>query len=75
MFLCLLAGDFNVTPSVLSISSNTQSTPCITLNIIDDSLVEGNETFTVTWTLGSGVPSRLTLNRNTTTITILDNDG
>ena len=71
----LPVGDFSVSPSVLNISSNSESMFCITLNITDDSLVEGSEMFTVTWTLGSDVPSRLTLDRTTTTITIQDNDG
>ena len=70
-----LSDDFTVMPAVLEISSQMQSNFCITINITDDSLVEGDETFTLTWLLDPTAPTGLTLNRNTTVITILDNDG
>ena len=47
---------------------------CMDVAIYDDSLFEGNETFTVTLTLNQ--PSyAVVLGNNMTTITILDNDG
>ena len=47
---------------------------CMDVAIYDDSLFEGNETFTVTLTLNQ--PSyTVVLGNNMTTITILDNDG
>ena len=70
-----LSDDFTVMPVVLEISSRMQSNHCITINITDDSLVEGNETFTLTWLLDPTAPTGLTLSRTTTVITILDNDG
>ena len=59
------------------ILTNTQTRTCINISIVDDQLVEGNETFFVSLRY-SEAPGRdqVELGKpNTTTVTIVDNDG
>ena len=51
-------------------TGNTQS---VSFDIIDDSLVEGTESFVVSGNVTA--PASFVPGRNTTTVNILDNDG
>lgn len=62
--------DYTISGSPLVIAAGL-TTGTITLNLVDDSLIEGNETVIVTL----GVPTNATLGATTTqTVTITDND-
>ena len=51
-------------------TGNTQS---VSIDIIDDALVEGTESFVVSGNVTA--PATFVPGRNTTTVNILDNDG
>ena len=51
-------------------TGNTQS---VSIKIIDDSLVEGTESFVVSGNVTA--PASFVPGRNTTTVNIMDNDG
>ena len=57
--------------------TNTQTRTCINISIIDDQLVEGNETFFVSLRYSEAPGGdQVELGKpNTTTVTIVDNDG
>ena len=60
------------TDVVFSAGTSNGGMQCINVTIIDDSEIEGDETFTVTLTTSSPA---VTLGNAVTTITITDNDG
>ena len=53
--------------------TTTDSTQNASIEIIDDSLVEGTESFVVSGNVTA--PASFVAGRDTTTVTILDNDG
>ena len=57
---------------VFTAGTSNGTLQCINVTIIDDSLVESNETFTVTMTTSNSV---VELGNNLTTITITDTDS
>ena len=65
--------DYEMTTMNLTfpISSMDTDTECLNITIMEDTLVEGEETFTVTLTTGLGV----TTGTDVTTVTIMDNEG
>ena len=67
------SSDYTFTSSKITFpSGSTNNTPgCVSINITDDTALEGNQTFTVTLTTSD--PDVL-LGNDTTVITILDND-
>ena len=75
----LFADDYNVPSAALMglTLTSTQTRACINISIVDDQLVEGNETFTVSLRF-SEAPGRdqVFLGKpNTATVTIVDDDG
>ena len=53
-------------------SMDGDMTPCITVTITDDNVLEGDETFTVALTVSG---STVTLGNAETVVTITDNEG
>ena len=75
----MFADDYTVPAAALTglTFTSTQTRACINISIVDDQLVEGNETFFVSLRF-SETPDRdqVCLGKpNTTTVTIMDDDG
>ena len=79
MFKSILADDYSVPSSALMglTFTNTQTRACFNISIVNDQLVEGRETFFVSLRLSeaSGGDQVLLGKPNTTTVTIVDDDG
>ena len=75
----LFVDDYSVPSTALMdlIFTSTQTRVCINISIIDDKLVEGNETFFVSlrFSEASGREQVLLGKPNTTMVTIVDDDG
>ena len=73
----LCTDDYIIPPTMNLTLTSTQNRSCINISIIDDRLLEGNETFSMS------LQASDTANRdqvklgmpNTTNVTIVDNDG
>ena len=76
VYLAAIAGSDYVSVSmdvvIFPAGTSNGGMQCIAVTIIDDSAMEGDETFTVTLTTSS---PHVTLGNAVTTITITDNDG
>lgn len=59
----------------ISMNSMNGTTRCLNVTLFDDTLVEGNETFTVTLTLGTNPGADVSLGNALAIITIIDNEG
>ena len=74
-----IVDDYSVPSAALMglIFTSTQARACINISIIDDRLVEGNESFFVSlrFSEGPGRDQVLLGKPNTTTVTIVDDDG
>ena len=55
------------------LGATTGNTQSVSIDIIDDALVEGTESFVVSGNVTA--PATFVPGRNTTTVNILDNDG
>ena len=55
------------------LGATTGNTQSVSIDIIDDALVEGTESFVVSGNVTT--PAKFVPGRNTTTVNILDNDG
>ena len=55
------------------LGATTGNTQSVSIDIIDDALVEGTESFVVSGNVTT--PATFVPGRNTTTVNILDNDG
>ena len=55
------------------LGATTGNTQSVSIDIIDDALVEGTESFVVSGNVTA--PASFVPGRNTTTVNILDNDG
>lgn len=69
--------DYSVPPGSLSIGPFSQASrrACVTVNIIDDDIAENLESFSAMLVSNSNSPDQLTINPDTTTVNIQDNDG
>ena len=65
--------DFEVTVKQVKLTSN-QEVSCVSFTILNDEEVEDSEDFLVTFGI-DGSLNVLRGNQNTTTVTIIDNDG
>ncbi len=61
-------------PLTFTTGSMDGSTQCLNVTITEDTLVEGDETFSVTLTL-TPPEQAVTAENTTTTVTITDNEG
>ena len=68
--------DYSATPTTFSFAAGAGdlSTQCLPIMILEDTLVEGSETFTVSLTSSSSVPG-VTLDNTLDIVTITDNEG
>ena len=67
------AGDFGNINQIVSFSPGNQILQLISVSILDDAIVENNETFSATLSEPNGV--NIPSTGQTVTITITDNDG
>ena len=75
MNLILIDDDFNCTSCAVNFPINATSAT-LNITLIDDTVYEGNESFTVTIDPSSKLPPNVTVGvTNEATVTIVDDDG
>ena len=73
----MAGNDYNSFSTTLTFPSGSSggSLQCTDVQILDDNFVEDDESFLLSATLVSPIPAGITIDRNTATVVIQDNDG
>lgn len=71
------SSDYSLMPAAMAITiPSSGSTGCVSVSATDDPLIEGDETFSIVITIMTNRMAKVNIGvSNTTTVTILDNDG
>ena len=68
--------DFSIGPLPISVTFTTSdNTRPVPLEIIEDSVTEGNEVFTLTLSLASSTSNAIRIGQDTAQVTIVDDDS